>query len=282
MIRQELKSDPIGFISKHLEGVYLNRIEQLYIISKCPHLFEFINEPSKLVQRIYVRKTNSNNISISNIRDRKAFIKALKKKPSLCTSIDIVEYEKEVSMCIDLLYAESNMSALKDLISDDNITNGLLRKIIFLVPMLVEHAIDTGIETFDEDIELFIYVNNPMLINTFVNLSKNTVEHMIKDDLSNIKYVRRWLSLVSDELLLDIIEKNLLKRPRINSTTNSKFTSIQTVIKSRPYLFSDIIKILYKNGFNKKTDFILRFLLKEYNELIDDQIANFIIEMEEV
>lgn len=272
MIRKELKVDPISFMSKHLYGIDLNPIEQIYLISKCPHLLNFINNANKWTQRLYVREMDGHDIDISYINDRRALRAALKKNPMLCAKLDMVEHEREVSKCIN----NASKTLLEEILKNETVTHDLVRKIIFVYPAMITEAVCQGIDKFDDDLVLFVYANNAYLLESFKDLSPSVVETIIKEDINNIVYINKWIHLVSDDVILEVLLGSLMKDPNINR----RYEPTISLINKFPHLFGEIIQTLYKNGFNKDTSFAVRLLLKEFNELIDDQLAALIIEME--
>lgn len=278
MIRKELKIDPVGYICKSMDGVYLNGVEQLYLVNKCPKLFKHINAPNKWAQRLYVRRCEPMaEIYIEGIQDKKAFSKALKKNPRLCVNLDMNDFENDISLCVNMLHKMGSKDILTRLIADPLVTNNIVRKIIFLEPMLVDTAIKNSTITIDEEMERYIFNTNPLLLRGFKKISENTVNYIVSKGLRNIIYIEQFIELVRNDVMTSAIIKELTN---INHDIFD-YTYTLVCIRKFPHLFGDIIKTLYKNGLNKKTNFTLRFLLKELNELIDDQLASFILEMEE-
>ena len=273
MIRNELKQDPTGFVSRNLEGVRLNLIEELYLVSKCPNLFNFILDPKLLTQRLYLFKESAIDLSISNISDTRLIKKALRKRPEICIELDIIEFEKDIYNCIDSIHKNRDIYILERLLTNEDVPNSILRKILLLEPRLVKVAIQSGIINFDQDIEMYMFKTNPLLLENFKRLSAITATKILKMGIENVVYIRNWLDDIDrDILILETCDYIMKYR------TDCKYTFVAHIISSRPDIFSDVIKTLYKNGFNMNTNFTIRLLLKEFNELINEDIAETIIE----
>lgn len=272
MIRNELKNDPTGFVSKNLDGICLNVIEELYLVNKCPNLFDFILYPSTIAQRLYVMRVPSHDLSINNINNSWVLKKALKKRPDLCIKLDIKEFEKDVYNCIDTLHKNRDIYTLERLLSNKYIPNSILRKILLLEPRLVVTAIQSGNTHFDQDIEMYIFRTNPLLIEKFEYLSTVSVNKIFRMGIENSLYIRKWVHVIDKDTLVYRICKYIM-----DTDIDCMHGHVIEIIKHRPAIFSEVIKTLYKNGFNMDTKFAVRLLLKEFNDLIDDEVASYII-----
>lgn len=277
MIRKELKVDPIGYISKHLEGVSLSFIEELYVINKCPNLFPYILRPSKLAERLYLFKCkNGSDIAIHKLTSEKLINKALKKNPALCEYLDMQKYHKSISKCVDTLSRNGQTFVLEGLMMRDDIHEDIARKIVFIEPRTIRHVVNMPSMYLNFDIEKFIFDTNPMLMAYFEKTTPEFVHYAIRKDISNIAHIphligRANLAVVSEEVCKYLI-----------NTDSPNLLYVKMYIKNFPEIFENLIKQLYKNGFNKDTNFLVRYLLKKYNYLINDQLAAFIVDQSEV
>lgn len=276
MIRNELKKDPIGFVSKNLGGVILNKIEQLYLVNKCPNLFKYILDPSILAQRLYIFREHASNLSISNIREKSLMKKALRKNYMLCIYLDIVEYEREISWCVDYAHRNRDIYILERLLENRQIPNCIFRKILLLEPRLLKVAVKNPNIEITEDIEMFVFKTNPLLIENLDSVSSWTLINIVRMGIENLVYITKWIDEIEKEILVFEICDHIMKYK-----TDCKYSIIVNTIHIRPEIFTDVIKTLYKNGLSMNTHMVIRILLKEFNDLVDDEIAQIVINSDE-
>lgn len=279
MIRHELKIDPIGYVSKNLlNGVGLSHLERLYVINKCPHLFSHINNTTKWDERLYLNKMKRNpkEIDIHSIKSKNNVKKALKLSPSLCANINFNDYKKEINYYIGKIKVNDTFTFVS-ILENPTVDKDLMRKVLMFRPDLIARIKDVKIFNDDYDLQIFVFKCNPLLIHSFDCIADKTVLYIINENASNVKYLSCGaLNKVDSAILSKLLNEYVI----LIGERSYDMTIVTTLINGRQEVFTNLIKTLIDyDGFssNVVNDIIVKRLLREFNNMIDDDVAEIII-----
>lgn len=279
MIRHELKVDPIGYVSKNLlEGTALNNVERLYVINKCPYLFPHINNTSRLDERLYLIKMRPTpkDIVIGALKYNSNVKKALRMSPSLCANLDFDEYREELNHAIGKIKLTDSTTFIS-ILDNPTADKDIIRKILMFRPDLLPRV--KNIKMFDEDsdLQIFIFKCNPLLIPSFEKISENTVFYIINDSVFNVRFLNKnSLNTIDSSVLSKLLNDYML------SVADKSYDSsiVETLINGRQEVFTSLIETLVNHdGFSSNVinDIIVKRLLREFNNMIDDEVAEIVI-----
>lgn len=278
MIRHELKIDPIGYIGKNLlDGAQLTHIERLYVINKCPHLFSHINNTTKWDEKLYLNKMrwNAKEIDIHALKYRNNVKKALKMSPSLCAKLNFNQYKQEVNHSIGKIKT-NDTPAFTAILENPTVDKDLTRKVLMFRPDLIHYVKDIKMFNDDYDLQIFVFKCNPLLISSFESISNSTVLYMINEKASNVKYLS---SDALDKVDSEILSKLLNEYVILIGERSYDVNIVTALINNRQEIFTDLIRTLSNyDGFSPiVTDIIIKRLLREFNNMIDDDVAEIVI-----
>lgn len=279
MIRHELKVDPIGYVSKNLlEGAELNNVERLYVINKCPYLFPHINNTSRIDERLYLIKMRPNpkDIAIGALKYNSNVKKALKMSPSLCANLDFDEYREELNQAIGKIKITDSATFIS-ILNNPTVDKDTVRKILMFRPDLTPRV--KNIKAFDDDsdLQIFIFKCNPLLIPSFERVSENTIFHIINDSVFNVRYLNKnSLDTIDSAVLSKLLSDYII------SVVDKGYDSsiVEMLINDRQEVFTSLIRSLVEHdGFSSNVinDIIVKRLLREFNNMIDDEVAEIVI-----
>lgn len=279
MIRKELKVDPIGFVNKFiLDGVELSWIERLYVIRKCPKLFPYINNTSSVDERLYLKmlRNDVSSIKVECLKYKSNVKRALKLYPPLCANLDLNKYPNEINTAMTKLKTKERDTFLL-LMNNNKDNKEFIRKILMFRPDLVDMVDNITEFNDDSDLQIFMYKCNPRLLEAFSVLSKATIDYIISDDLSNLRYLNdKTIEYIDEETIL----KFLLDYIVVSEGGTYDSSLVRRLIGKRQAVFTKLVeRIITYDGFSSYSinDIVYKRLLREFNDMINDDVAEIVI-----
>lgn len=279
MIRNELTIDPIGYIGKNLlDGTALSHLERLYVISKCPYLFPHINNTTKLDERWYLNRMRRNpkDIDITSLKCRDNIKRALKMSPSLCANLNFNDYKEEVNRYMGKIKVNDTLT-FASILENPTVDKDLIRKVLMFRPDLIYSVKNIKMFNDDSDLQIFIFKCNPMLIRSFEAITDDTVLYIINDKVSNVKYLDDGaLDKVDSLVLINLVNEYVILVGEGSYDVNI----VNTLINNRQEVFTKLVEtVINYDGFSSNVinDIIVKRLLRDFNNMIDDEVAELVI-----
>lgn len=279
MIRKELKTNPIAYMGGDLtKDVYLNTIERLYVINKCPKLFSRLRFKTKLDEKFYLfkMKRDTKDIDISSLRYRENVKKALMMEPELCAYINLEEYQDLATISISKI-RNNNYVAYTKILNNSTITNTIIREILMFRPDLIVEIPNRDSFKLDSDLQIYIFKHNPSLIKYFNDISPTFVRFIIDNGMEFLEYLpENSFSSLPYELLVELAQNYIVD----DAMENYNIDIMKRLINNDSNILKHVIDAITSNQSLKnsiKSDIIIKRLLREFNHLITDEIAEIVI-----
>lgn len=274
---------PLDFVCNSEKAVKLSLVEQIITVLRHPGTISLIKNPYAITEYIYSSKERINVINMNYITNKRAVKKAISRDYNLLLKTDILEYEDLISGMIGEIYLHHTRYLLVRILLTRGISNATRRKIFITDPNILEsNIVRKYLISEDKDNDLLRFIMDNYLDNLMSTLHGNLVswdrillERILIEDLSLFYMVQNKVDF-NTEILTRIIVEHIKNHSILGKTIDD----IKYIIDYDNQVFTSLIKTLYKNGLGIQNSVLMSYLVNEYHELIDDEVANIVVALD--